>query len=104
MEPTGYLRDLVLVRVAIDSKLRGCDLLEQALPDLIKDDCVRERVSVIQSKSKRPVQFELTENTRGTILARVKSPEKFACWLIFTSRFHERPRVNGARLMIEQTN
>jgi hypothetical protein len=48
----------------IDSKLRGYDLVKLAVSDLVKDDRVRKRVSVIQSKTKRSVQFELKENTR----------------------------------------
>ena len=47
-------RDLTLLNVAIDSKLRGCDLVKLAVNDLVKGDRVRERVSVIQSKTKRP--------------------------------------------------
>ena len=84
----------VFFNVAIDSKLRGCDLVKLAVADLVKDDRVRERVSVIQSKTKRPVQFELTENTRETVLAWVKSPEMFACRFMFPSRFHDRPHIS----------
>ena len=46
LELAGYLRDLALFNVAIDSKLRGCDLVKLAVTDLVKDDRVRERVSV----------------------------------------------------------
>lgn len=49
---------------------------------------MRERVSVMQIETKRPVQFELTDNTRETVLAWVKSPEMFAC------RFHDRPYIS----------
>ena len=73
LELAGYLRDLALFNVAIDSKLRGCDLVKLAVADLVKDDRVRERVSIIQSKTKKPVQFELTENTRDTVIAWVRS-------------------------------
>ena len=94
LELAGYLRDLALFNVAIDSKLRGCDLVKLAVSDLVKHDRVRERVSVIQSKTKRPVQFELKENTRETILAWVTSPEMFACPFMFPSRFHDRPHIS----------
>ena len=57
LELAGNLRDLALFNVAIDSKLRGCDLVKLTVTDLVKDDHVRERVSVTQSKTKRPVQF-----------------------------------------------
>ena len=68
LEPAGNLRDLALFNVAIDSKLRGCDLVKLAVTYLVKEDRVRDRVSVIQSKTKKPVQFELTENTRDTVI------------------------------------
>lgn len=61
LELANNLRDLALFNVAIDSKLRGCDLVRLSVVDLVKEDRVGERVSVIQSKTKRPVQFELTE-------------------------------------------
>lgn len=64
------------------------------MADLVKDDRVRERVSVIQSTTKRPVQFELTENTRDSVLAWLKSPEMLACPFMFPSRFHDRPHIS----------
>jgi len=79
LELAGNLRDSALFNEAIDSKLRGCDLVKLAVTELVKDDLVTERVSVIQSKTKRPVQFDLSENTRDTVLAWVHSPEMFAC-------------------------
>ncbi len=94
LELAGYPRDLALFNVAIDSKLRGCDLVKLAVSDLVKDDRVRERFSVIHSKTKRPVQFELMENTRETVLAWVKSPEMFACQFISPSHFHDRPHIS----------
>lgn len=60
LELAHNLRDLALFCVAIDSKLRGCDLVKLAVSSLVKHDRVRERVSVIQSKTKRLVQFEPT--------------------------------------------
>ena len=53
------LRDLTLLNVAIGRKPRGCDL--------VKDDRVREGVSVIQGNIKRPARFELSESTRETV-------------------------------------
>jgi hypothetical protein len=52
---------------------------------------VRERVSVIQSKTKKPVQFELTENTRDSVIAWARSPEMIGSRFMFPSRFHDRP-------------
>ena len=90
----GYLRDLALFNVAIDSKLRGCDLVKLAVADLVKDNRIRERVSVIQSKTQKPVQFELTENTRDTVIAWLRSPEMIGCHFIFPSRFQDRPHIS----------
>ncbi|MBW4709940.1 tyrosine-type recombinase/integrase [Roseobacter sp. YSTF-M11] len=94
LELAGNLRDLALFNVAIDSKLRGCNLVKLAVADLVRDDRGRERVSVIQSKTKRPVQFELSENTRYTIVAWIKSPEMPGCRFMFPSRFHDSPHIS----------
>jgi len=94
LELAGYLRDLALFNVAIDSKLRGCDLVRLAVSNLVKDDRVRERVSVVQSKTKQPVQFELTENTRDSVIEWVKSPEMIGCRFMFPRRFHDRPHIS----------
>lgn len=88
LELAGYLRDLALFNVAIDSKLRGCDLVTRAATDLVKDNPVREWVSVIQSKTKKPVQFELTENTRDSAIAWARSPEMIGSRFTFPN---ERP-------------
>ena len=90
----AMVRDLALFNVAIDSKLRGCDLVKLSVADLVKDDRVREWVSVIQSKTKKPVQFEITENTRDTVIAWVKSPEMIGCRFMFPSRFHDRSHIS----------
>ncbi|WP_281995685.1 tyrosine-type recombinase/integrase [Ruegeria faecimaris] len=54
----------------------------------------RERVSVVQSKTKKPVQFELSENTQDTVHAWVKSPKMMGCSFMFPSRFLERPHIS----------
>jgi hypothetical protein len=55
--------------LAIDSKLRGCDVVKIKIGDLISGGRVRTRAIVIQQKTGRPVQFELLEPARGSILA-----------------------------------
>ena len=55
LELADNLRDLALFNLVIDSKLRGCDLVRLRVVDLVVDGSVRERVSVIQSKTVRPV-------------------------------------------------
>lgn len=61
---------------------------------MVKHDRVRERVSVIQSKTKKPVRFELTENTRDTVKAWARSPEMIGCQFMFPSRFHDSPHIS----------
>jgi integrase len=48
----------------------------------------------IQSKTQKPVQFELTENTRDTVIAWVRSPEMIGCRFMFPSRVHDRPHIS----------
>ncbi len=88
LEIAGDLRDLVLFNLAIDSKLRGCDLVRLKVADLVVGGSVRDRVSVIQSKTGRPVQFEVSSNTRKSILEWVESPAMRGCESLFPSRFH----------------
>ena len=94
LELAGNFRDLALFNLAIDSKLRGCDLVRLKVTDLVSNDRIRERVSVIQSKTKRPVQFEVSENTRDSLWNWVCSPEMLGCNFLFPSRFHDRPHVS----------
>jgi integrase len=94
LELAGNLRDLALFNVAIDSKLRGCDLVRLMVTDLVREGKVRERVSIVQSKTNKPVQFELNENTRDTVNTWVQSAEMIACRFMFPSRFHDRPHIS----------
>lgn len=93
LELSGNLRDLALFNLVIDSKLRGCDLVRLKVTDLVAGERVRERVSVIQSKTNRPVQFEVSENTRDSIWNWVCCLEMLGCAFLFPSRFHDRPHV-----------
>ena len=94
LELAGNLRDLALFNVAIDSKLRGCDLVALKITDIVRDDRIRERVSVVQSKTHKPVQFELSENTRKTVTNWIGSSEMIGCQFMFPSRFHDRPHIS----------
>lgn len=63
------LRDLAMFDLAIDSKLRGCDLVGLRIGQLVVNAAARHRATVIQRKTGQPVQSELTEQTRGSLLA-----------------------------------
>src|SRR4028119_1992287 len=69
LERERRLRDRALFDLAIDSKLRGCDLVKVRIGDLVSGARVRSRGIVIQQKTGRPVQFELLEPARTSILA-----------------------------------
>ena len=63
----GRRRDLAMFNLAIDSKLRGCDLVRLRIDDVFAGLRVRDRAAVIQKKTGRPVQFEITEQTRAAV-------------------------------------
>ena len=63
------LRDRALFVSAIDSKLRGCDVVKVRTGDIVAGGRIRDRAIVVQQKTKRPVQFKLVEPARKTLLA-----------------------------------
>jgi integrase len=60
-------RNLALFNLAIDSKLRGCDLVSLRLGDVTHGNRIAPRAVIMQQKTHQPVQFEITEQTRNTI-------------------------------------
>ncbi len=58
-----------MFNLAIDSKLRGCDLVGLQIGEVVVNATVRQRATTIQQKTEKPVQFELTEQTRDSLLA-----------------------------------
>lgn len=67
------LRDLALFNLAIDSKLRACDLFALRVGDISHANHVNSRAVVMQRKTCRPVQFEITEMTREALQAWTRS-------------------------------
>ena len=63
------LRDSALFNLAIDSKLRACDLLSLRVADIAHEDRVSARAMILQRKTRRPVQFEITELSRDAVQA-----------------------------------
>lgn len=62
------IRDRALFDLAIDSKLRGCDLVKIKIGDVVAGPEIRTRAIVIQQKTGRPVQFEITGDVRASLL------------------------------------
>src|ERR1700674_3895791 len=87
-------RELALFNLAIDSKLRGCDLVGLHVRDVVQSNHVAPRAIVMQKKTQRPVQFEITEQTREAVSAWIATarlkPEQF----LFPSRMSASPPLS----------
>ena len=87
-------RDLALFNLAIDSKLRGCDLIGLRVRDVAQGGNVSARAIVMQRKTQRPVQFEITEQTRESVAVWIAKaqlkPEQF----LFPSRLRTSPHLS----------
>ena len=81
-------RDLAPFNLAIDSKLRSCDLVTLRVGDVAQGGQVRERAIVIQQKTGRPVQFEITEQTREAIRSWLSEKNLQDQDYLFPSRIH----------------
>ena len=87
-------RDLAMINLAIDSKLRGCDLVRLQIDDVSTGGRVRERATVVQKKTGRPVQFELTEQTRASIEDWLSVLSARNGRYLFPSRVREQPHIS----------
>ena len=87
-------RDLALFNLAIDSKLRGCDLVCLKVADVFAAGQVKERASIIQRKTQKPVRFEITEGTRKSLLRWMNDPLMMSSEHLWPGRFHERLHIS----------
>lgn len=81
-------RELALFNLAIDSKLRSCDLVKLRLRDIAHGERIAARAIVMQQKTLRPVQFEITEPTRHSLTAWTRSSGITSESFLFPSRLH----------------
>jgi len=79
-------RDLALFNLAIDSKLRGCDLVRLRVMDVAHAGRVSRRATVMQQKTGRPVQFEITDQTREAVSAWIEKRGHAPYQFLFPSR------------------
>ena len=88
-------RDLAMFNLAIDSKLRGCDLVSLRVDDVSSGGRVRERATIVQHKTGRAVQFEITEQTRTSLQdwLIVRPPDRGPH--VFPSRVHDQPHLTA---------
>ena len=82
-------RDLALFNLAVDSKLRGCDLVSLRVRDVYQGSAVASRAIVMQRKTQRPVQFEITEATRESIAPWVARSDLRSTSYLFPGRGKE---------------
>jgi integrase len=78
--------DLALFNLAIDSKLRGCDVVAVRVEDVAPNGYAIARATVRQKKTGRPVRFELTDQTRQALDSYFKTASKKPGEFLFTSR------------------
>ena len=85
---------LGLFNLAIDSKLRGCDLVRLQVEDVSVGGRVRDRATIVQKKTGRPVQFEITEQTRAAIQAWLADIRSRNTRYLFPSRVRTQPHLS----------
>jgi integrase len=86
LQLANRLRDLALFNVAIDSKLRGCDIVALRVDDVELSGRVRPRTTVLQKKTGRPVQFEIMEQTRSAVQDWISRADRKPGDYLFPSR------------------
>ncbi|HZZ17348.1 MAG TPA: tyrosine-type recombinase/integrase [Candidatus Sulfotelmatobacter sp.] len=87
-------RELAMFNLAIDSKLRSCDLVKLRVRDVCNGDRVMARAIVMQQKTQRPVQFEITEQTRASVAAWIRQAGRRSEEYLFPSRVQASPHIS----------
>ena len=88
-------RDLALFNLAIDNKLRGCDLVSLRVDDIAAGGHVRDRATIIQHKTGRPVQFEIMEQTRVSLQEWLNARPTIRGPYVFPSRVQDQPHLTA---------
>lgn len=87
-------RDLALFNTAIDSKLRACDLVKLKVSDVAHGDQIASRTIVMQQKTQRPVQFEITASTKQALHAWISAAGLRPDAYLFPSRVSTSPHLS----------
>jgi integrase len=87
-------RELALFNLGIDSKLRACDLLKLKVRDISLGERIAARAIVVQQKTSRPVQFEITESTRSALAEWIRLSGLATDDFVFQSRVHASPHLS----------
>ena len=94
LELARRTRELALFNLAIDSKLRGCDLVALRVRDIVQGSRIAPRAIVMQKKTHRPVQFEITETTRIAIAEWIAKAHLASDQYLFPSRLSKSPHLS----------
>lgn len=86
LELEGKTRDLALFNLALDSKLRGCDLVKLKVSDITCGRSILSRAHVVQQKTGTPVQFEITSGTRAAVADWIRKANLRSSDYLFKSR------------------
>lgn len=93
LEMEHRTRELALFNLGFDSKLRGCDLVALKVRDICHGEQVSNRAMVMQHKTQRPVQFEITPTTREAVDAWIRQAHLKSDDYLFPSRLHGSPHI-----------
>lgn len=94
LQDADRCRELALFNLAIDSKLRGCDLVRLKVNDIVQGGRVMSRAMVVQRKTGQPVQFEITEQTRVAISEWMGRADLRPGDYLFPSRVSQYPHLS----------
>lgn len=94
LELADNQRDLALFNLAIDSKLRGCDLVKMKVIDVMASGQIKERASVFAKQTQKPVRFEISEGTRASLQKWMQDPLMVGSEYLWPGRFPERLHIS----------
>ena len=94
LQMSNQVRELALFNLAIDSKLRACDLLALRVQDIAHAGQILKRAMIVQRKTKHPVQFELSKQTREALEKWLSKAGLTDGDYLFPSRVKRRPHLS----------
>ena len=94
LQLSNKTRDLALFNLAIDSKLRSCDLVKLRVMDVTHGGVIQARAMVMQQKTNQPVQFEITEQTRESVGNLIEQEQLTSSDYLFKSQFRDSPHLS----------
>jgi integrase len=94
LQMAGKIRELALFNLGIDSKLRGCDLVRLRVEDVAVAGTVKNRAAIVQKKTGRPVQFEITDQARAAVGDLIQKHGLSGSDFLFRSRLASSERLS----------